>query len=443
MRLRDLNKKFDFLLFGAVVLIVITGCFMIYSGGFDPIDRINSGLFKRQILWLVVGSVIMTGASLLNYQRLAENAHYIYGFLLVILLLTTLFGSTIRNSRAWINLYFFSIQPSEFMKLGTVIMLAKILELKERDIHHFRELLLPSAVVMIPVVVILLQPDFGTAMIFIPILFAMLFTGGADVKHLISIILIASIALFLPMALTYSEWIGAGNSGFLMDLMRNTRAILIGAGIMLGIAVLSFLIFKMNGKKFLQKIYIPCSVVSLGLIFSLIIHNFFKLYQKKRILVFLNPELDPQGAGYNIIQSKIAIGSGGLTGKGFLEGSQSQLGFLPEKTSDFVFSVVAEEWGFLGALVLILLLAFVVFRGIQTALHTRDKFGALLAIGITSVFFFHILINIGMVIGIMPVTGLPLCFVSYGGSNLLMCMIGAGILSNIRSRRFSAYSDEG
>ena len=177
-------------------------------------------------------------------------------------------------------------------------------------------------------------------------------------------------------------------------------------------------------------------MISIGLISSVIIQKFFKEYQKKRILVFLNPDLDPHGSGYNIIQSKIAIGSGGFFGKGFLQGSQAQLGFLPEKTSDFIFSVVAEEWGFFGSIIILGLFAVIVFKGIQIAFEAKDKFGALLASGITAIFFFHILINIGMVIGIMPVTGLPLCFVSYGGSNLIMSMIGVGILISVRSKKF-------
>jgi len=167
-----------------------------------------------------------------------------------------------------------------------------------------------------------------------------------------------------------------------------------------------------------------------------IIQKYLKDYQKKRILVFLNPDLDPHGSGYNIIQSKIAIGSGGFFGKGFLNGSQSQLGFLPEKTSDFIFPVIAEEWGFVGAFLMIVLLGLVVLRGLQISLEAKDKFGAILAGGITSIFFFHILINVGVVLGIMPVTGVPLCFVSYGGSNLLMVMISVGILNNIRMRKF-------
>jgi rod shape determining protein RodA len=264
----------------------------------------------------------------------------------------------------------------------------------------------------------------------------MLFVGGADVSHLISIILIAAIALLVPMILTYREWVGAEGSNFLLDFFKDVHRIMIVSGILMCIATIAFVVHHFSLKKYLRRIYIPCAVLSLGLFSSVIIQNFFKTYQKKRILVFLNPDLDPHSSGYNIIQSKIAVGSGGFFGKGFLHGSQAQLGFLPERTSDFAFSVFAEEWGFVGAMVLIILLGVIIFRGIQIALESKDKYGALLASGITSIFFFHFLINVGMVLGIMPVTGLPLCFVSYGGSNLLMSMMAVGILINIQTRKF-------
>lgn len=435
MKLHDKQYRLDFSLIIVVSLVAAIGCLMIYSGGFDPIEGVNSGLYKRQILWFIIGFVLMLAATFINYRQLFDYAPYIYAAFLLVLLFTTLFGSEIRNTRAWLNFYFFSIQPSEFMKLAVVIMLGWILDQLERDLKQFHKLLLPFIILMVPVIIIFKQPDFGTAVIFFPILVTMLFVGGADVSHLFSIILIAVIAFVLPMAITYSEWVGEEELGVFLNFCRDTSRLLALAGILLASAAIAFILNRIYPKKIFRRIYMPCGVLSFGLLFSVIIQNFFKLYQKKRILVFLNPDLDPQGSGYNIIQSKIAIGSGGFLGKGFLQGSQSQLGFLPEKTSDFIFSVVAEEWGFVGAVALILLLAFIVFKGIQTALSAKDKFGALLAGGITSIFFFHILINIGMVIGIMPVTGLPLCFVSYGGSNLLMCMIGVGLLLNINLHR--------
>ncbi|MCL1911702.1 MAG: rod shape-determining protein RodA [Leptospirales bacterium] len=427
--------KIDYLLIAAVTLIALIGCLLIYSGGFDPIEKTNNGLYKKQIIWFVIGFIFMMVFAFINYHQLGDYSHYIY-IALILLLCATFLGGSIRNIKAWLYFGTFSIQPAEFMKLGVVIFLARILEARERDIKHFREIVLASIIFIIPIIIIFKQPDFGTAVLFIPILFTMLFVGGADITHLVSIILTSAIALVVPMAVTYSEWVGDESSNILFDFFKNTKILVIVSLIFLLIAAVTFgLRYIYNIKKIFRRIYVSFGVLSFGLLGSIVIQNFFKPYQKKRILVFLNPELDPQASGYHIIQSKIAIGSGGFTGKGFLQGSQSQLGFLPEKTSDFIFSVAAEEWGFLGAVIVLLLLGFVLFRGVQTALEAKDKFGALLASGITATMFMHIMINVGMNTGIMPVTGLPLCFVSYGGSNLLMSMISIGILLNIRSKR--------
>jgi rod shape determining protein RodA len=429
-------SKIDYTLAIAVAVTVVIGILMIYSAGFDPIDKMNNGLYRRQILWFIFGFLMMVGLTIINYQALGEYSLHIYIMLIVLLLVTTIFGRPVRNTRAWLNFGVISIQPSEFMKLGLVIILAKYLEIRERDINRLRELLVPTVLTFIPVLIILKQPDFGTAIIFIPILFTMLFVGGADITHLIAIVLIATIAMVVPMILTYREWIGAEGSNFLLDFFKDVNLLLIVSSILFLITIAAFVLHFFSVKKFLRKVYLPGAIISLGLMASVVIQKLFKVYQKRRILVFLNPDLDPQGSGYNIIQSKIAIGSGGLFGKGFLKGSQSQLGFLPEKTSDFIFAVVAEEWGLIGGIILLGLFGFIIFRCIQTAFEAKDKFGALLASGITTIFFFHVLVNIGMAVGIMPVTGLPLCFVSYGGSNLLMSMICIGIMLNIRARKF-------
>ncbi len=433
---KDEMYRIDYVLVFAVILLVLIGVLMIYSAGVDPIEKINKGLFKKQLLWFIFGFVLMIAVTFINYKILSEYSLQIYIGILLVLLFTTIFGKSVRNTRAWLNLGLFSIQPAELMKLGLVILLGKYLEFRERDIKNFKELLVPTILTLAPMFIILKQPDFGTAMIFIPLLFTLLFVGGADVSHLISIIGIAAIALLVPMILTYREWVGQEGSNFILDFFKDTNLLFIVSGILFVIALTSYVLHFFLIKKYYRKIYIPSIVFSLGLFFSVMIQYFYKDYQKKRILVFLNPDLDPHGSGYNIIQSKIAVGSGGFFGKGFLNGSQAQLGFLPEKTSDFIFSVVAEEWGFIGSIIIIILLSVIVFRGIQIALEAKDKFGALLASGITAIFFYHIFINIGMAVGIMPVTGLPLCFLSYGGSNLIMCMISIGILINIRMRKF-------
>ncbi|HDP80889.1 MAG TPA: rod shape-determining protein RodA, partial [Spirochaetes bacterium] len=389
--------KIDYLLVVTVILTAVIGILMVYSAGFDPVDKVNSGLYKKQVIWFLVGFAVMIALTFLNYKQLGDYSLYIYGFFILLLLLTFVVGKPIRNTRAWISFGAFSLQPSEFMKLGVIILLSKYLELRERDIRDFKELLVPSVVTLVPILVILLQPDFGTAMIFIPLLFTLLFVGGADVTHLLSIISIAAIALLVPMIITYREWVGDESSNLLLNFFRDYRLLLMVSGVLLAAAVTAKALHFFFLKKYYRRVYIPATIVSLGLFFSVAISHFLKDYQKKRILVFLNPDLDPHGSGYNIIQSKIAIGSGGLTGKGFLNGSQSQLGFLPEKSSDFIFSVVAEEWGFLGSVFLLVLLGIIVFRAIQISFQAKDKFGALLAGGIASLFFFHILINIGMV----------------------------------------------
>lgn len=426
--------KLDFGLIIAVVLLSVIGILMIYSAGFDSIEKVNSGLYKRQIIWFIVGFIVMIGITFLNYQSFGDYSIHIFVFFLVLLILTSLFASPVRNIRAWLNFGLFSIQPSEFMKLSVVIIIGKFLEVRERDIRGFHELFIPAGLTIIPAIVILMQPDFGTAVVFFPILFAMLFVGGADSSHLISIISIGLIALILPMAYTYIEWSGStAETSFFMDFVRNTKLLLILSGIFLFIAAATFVIHFFLRSPFYRRIYLPASVFSFGLFFSIIIQHFFRDYQKKRLLVFLNPDLDPYGSGYNVIQSKIAIGSGGFFGKGFLRGSQSQLGFLPEKSSDFIFPVIAEEWGLIGSLTVIVLLGYILYKGLKISLDSKDKFGALLASGITAMFFFHIVINIGMVSGIMPVTGLPLPFLSYGGSFFLTSMISIGILLNINS----------
>lgn len=428
--------KIDFVLVASVILVVFLGILTIYSAGFDPIDKVNNGLYKKQLIWFIAGFILMIVATFINYKFLGDYSLYVYGFLLFMLIVTAIFGTPIRNTRAWLNFGLFSIQPSEFMKLGLVIVLSKYLEVRERDIKNLGDLLIPALLTIVPMLIILMQPDFGTAAVFIPILLTMLFVGGADVTHLLSIIGIGSIAIVVPMILTYREWIGAQGSNFLLEFFKDTHLIFIVAGILFLVAMIAFALHFFFVSKAYRKIYIPSVVISLGLFFSVFIQQYLKVYQKRRILVFLNPDLDPHGSGYNIIQSKIAVGAGRFIGKGFLKGSQSQLGFLPEKSSDFIFSVFAEEWGFVGAIILLGLLAIVVYRGIQITFESKDKFGALLGSGIVTIFFFHILINIGMVLGIMPVTGLPLSFVSYGGSNLLMSMIAVGILINIRMRKF-------
>jgi len=426
--------KYNYTLLVVIVLLAVIGIIAIYSAGFDPIDKLNNGMYKRQIFWFTTGFVLMMGMTFINHKILSDYCHYIYAVNLIIIILVAFFAEPIRNTRAWINFGFFSIQPSEFMKISYIIMLAKYLELREREMMNFVELIIPALITIIPVAFIIKQPDFGTAMLFIPVLFIMLYAGGADIWHLVSIVLIAVLSLLIPMVITFREWSHQDTSVFI-DFFNSGSSIYVVSISIFFIGMLTYLINLVFVKQYLKKIYFPAFILSLGLLFSVIIQRYLKDYQKKRILVFLSPELDPLGSGYNVIQSKIAIGSGGFFGKGFLKGTQSQLGFLPEKTSDFIFAAISEEWGFIGSVFVVVLFGLLVFEGIKIAITAKDKFSSLSAVGITSIFFSHFVINVGMVMGITPVTGIPLCFISYGGSNLLMAMISVGILLSIQQKK--------
>ena len=424
--------KFDLWLIVFVVILTLIGIFTIYSAGFDAVTKINNGMYKKQIISFVIGLVFMFGIMVINFRIIEQNCFYIYIGLLFVVILTSFLAPSIRGTRAWIDFGFFSIQPSEFMKIAAIVMLAKYLELRERDIQNFRELFVPAIITLVPVFFIMLQPDFGTAMIFIPVLFVMLFAAGADITHLVSVASIALIALLIPTYITHHEWLHAEAYNPLISFFQKGSGVFILIAVLIFISAVFFAFRFIFAKKSYRRIYIPATVLSIGLVLAVILQRSLRDYQKNRILVYLNPDLDPKGAGYNVIQAKIAIGSGGFFGKGYLSGTQTQYGFLPEKTSDFVFPVIAEEWGFFGAFFVILLMFGIIYQGLKVALEAKDKFSSLLAFGLSSLFLFHAIINIGMVIGLTPVTGIPLCFVSYGGTNLIMCMIAVGILLSIK-----------
>ena len=274
------------------------------------------------------------------------------------------FGKYVGGSRRWLILGPISIQPSELVKISIIAILAHYYS-KDAYTRGFtlRELIRPFVLTMIPIVLIVRQPDLGTAMLIVLIAAAMTIFVKIERRSLIYLIVTSSV--IIPL-----------------------------------------------------------------------IWFFLKAYQKQRILVFLDPDRDPLGAGYHIIQSKIAIGSGMIGGKGYLKGTQNALSFLPEEHTDFIFSVLAEEWGFIGSIFLIVFFFVLIFWGLNVAMKCREPFGTILAVGITSMIFWQVLINIGMAMGLMPVVGVPLPFISYGGSSVLTTAIGIGLLLNVSMRRF-------
>jgi len=360
---RNLTKGFDSVTLACTLLLVCLGLVTVFSSSYTSgLDAVKP-YFSRQLVWALLGLVAMLIAVLIDYRFVEAYAYQLYGVTLFLLVFLLFSGKEVHGSQRWIHLMGVQVQPSEFVKLSTLFVLARFLDDIGDRIHEVKFLVVALLLAGVPTGLILLQPDLGTALVLIVLLAGMLFAAGIKRSH-------------------FAFLAAAGIAG------------------------------------------IP------------IFWQFLKGYQKARLLAFVNPDLDPLGISYQVIQSQIAVGSGGLIGKGWLAGTQSQLNFLPEQHTDFIFSVFAEQWGFLGACLLILLYLGLLFQAIKIADTARDFQGSMLAVGIIVIIVFQVLVNLLMTVGLCPVTGIPLPFMSYGGSNLLTMMTCIGILLGIRMRSF-------
>jgi len=439
MRMIKLFGKFeiDYALLISFIVLTCLGILTIYSVSREPRDTsVLSRQYIKQIYWAISAFVFFLVFIFINYQKLGEYSFFIYIGCILLLFITLLLGKRVRGAKSWITIYSnFGFQPSEFVKIGVIISLARFLDKIGEDIKSLRNVLISFLIVILPVGLIILQPDLGTAFVYIPIWFVMLFFSGVKYSHIISILMVFGIAVALPLLTTFSKLTLCSYLEFL-QVLDNTRTVLLIALIFGVLSLIAFAVYRIKKRDILEKATNIFVIFFLGLVCAAFLNKFLKPYQKERLIVFLKPTIDPFGAGYNIIQSKIAVGAGSLFGKGLLGGTQSQLGFLPERSTDFIFSIFAEEWGFVGSLLLIFLFGLFIYRGVTVIFRAKDRFGCLLASGIVAMFLFHIISNIGMTIGIMPITGIPLPFLSYGGSFLVTCAVATSILFNIEMRRY-------
>jgi len=431
MRLKDISVRFDFYLFLTIVLLIAIGCLMIYSAMYGSPSK--SPLYTRQLFYALLGMGVIIVVMGINYHLLNQYGKLIYLFSLLLLVLVLFAGKSVRGARSWLPIGNLTFQPAEFAKLGLVIILAQYLTNYPEAVKRISGLIVPFLLTLAPIALIMLQPDPGSALVFVAIFLAMLYFGGARIIHLVSFISIGILALGIPLILA----LDSQNQTFLSRTFSTVWSTL--GFVMIVVAAIGFVFYILSRLRFRVRVdhFLYASLVaSGGIMLSDLLKLFLKEYQRMRLVCFIKPSIDPLGAGYHIIQSQISIGSGGLLGKGLLVGTQGKLGFLPAQHTDFIFSLLSEEMGFLGAAFLIILFSILLLRGVRIAALARNRFGSLLAGGIVALFLFQIAVNLGMTIGIMPVTGIPLPFVSYGGSALITCMAGAGILLNIYSRRF-------
>ena len=428
----------DKFLLSMTLLLNFLGMIFIYSANY--IDGQEQSFFKgtffKQILFFIIGLAIMSMMIIINYKKIADYYLILFAVCVGVLVYTSIFGKVVNNSKRWIDLGFFSIQPSEFVKIFMIIIIAHFLDKNRNKEQDLKTIFLLILLVAAPVFFIFLQPDLGTSLVFICILIVMMGMGEIKSKYFFSLLIIGFQSVVIPILLVYVD-IREDISSGIFDLMFNHNFALYFFIFFIILSVTIFLINFYLRNLFLENIFFYSLVLSIGFLIAFVAQLYLlKTYQVERILAFLNPYIDRWGLGYNVIQSQITIGSGKLWGKGFLEGTQGQLGFLPARSTDFIFSIVGEEVGFVGSVGLVFLYLLFILRLLTLAKKVKDYLGGLIIVGITSMFTFQIFINIGMTIGVAPITGLPLPFFTSGGSTLLSSMMAMGLVFNIQMNRF-------
>jgi rod shape determining protein RodA len=400
-----------------VVLALITfGVLMVYSAGQTDVPTSARGAWVRQIVWIGLATIAAAVAFRINSRLLEWGAPGIYALGLLLLMITLLVGTgagSAASSKSWLQIGGIRIgQPVELAKLATILLLARYLSSLREPPDSLRRLVVPGMIAAVPFLLVLRQPDLGSAIVFVGSLFGMLFWAGVSPRLLL---LLASPVVSLLLAAD-TRWWGAWML-LLFFLLLLWRAY-VAEGV---------LIYLVNA--------------AMGVL-AIIIWNNLKPYQQRRLTSFLNPESDPVSAGYHAIQSKVAIGSGGIFGNGFLDGPQKRLAFLPEQYTDFIFAVVGEELGFIGVMAALIL--FFIFFAIllRIARRATDPFSSLMVFGILALFFTHLFENVGMTINVMPITGIPLPFFSYGGSFLLGLGLALGLVLRVAwDSRLSGYAE--
>lgn len=402
------------ILISAVLLIAI-GLINLYSVGHVPAElretfrTQGTTFFERQIIWALAGLIVMGIAFVIPF-RYFEGTAVIFYSLALIFLIVVLLLEPLKGSSRWISLGAFRFQPSEVMKIALIFLLARFLAEKRHDPNRVRITAAAILLAAVPTLLTMKQPDLGTALVFPALLFPILYWRGLN-EGIMILFLTPVASAFLTL---YSERAFTSGS-YPFPLLIFFLFILIIA-------------YRRRRRLFQSIMLVVINLFVMIVVPSLM--NSLKAYQQRRIMAFLKPESDILGMGWQVYQSKVAVGSGGFSGKGFLQGTQKLFAFLPERHSDFAFSVLSEESGFIGAVFVVFLYSIIIIRGFFLATKVKNRFASMTIIGICSYFAFHLVVNIGMTIGLAPVTGLPLPFISYGGSSMLVTAFLTGVLLN-------------
>ncbi len=419
------------------LILTLIGLVFIFSADINA-NGTNNGLYLKQLLWIVTGLTIAYFIINIDYFIFVETSLYYYIGGLVLLLITLLLGKNIRGHKSWMGFAGLGIEPSEIMKVCYILYFAKYLanapSIEKKTQVFFVSLGLLAA----PLLLILLQPDFATSAVYIFIFLVMAYLGMADTIYIKYILLTgtATIFVFLAEGFYKAYLLNGGNINPVIETILNANTFFIISIVMFLYTLIIFVIEFFQSMSISKKILPVTTIVGSSCLILAVSFKIFKPYMWNRILMMFSPEFDKSGAGYNIIQSKIAIGSGGFFGRGIFQGTQNILGFLPEKSTDFIFAIICEELGFLGGFLILGLFGLYLYNISRTIQNAKDKEGMLVASGILAMLFIHLFINVGMTLGLIPVAGIPLPFISYGGSSYIGFIVAAAIILNINIRRF-------
>ncbi len=389
--------RIDWVVVGIYLALVFIGWLNIYAAVYNETHNHIADLtqkYGKQMIFIIAALLLAMGILIIDPKFFSQFAWFIYGFFLIMLVIVIFSGREVAGSKGWFAIAGFGIQPAEFAKMATVLALAKYLGTLDVSIARLRSLVVASLIILVPAIIVLLQHDTGSAIVFLALVIVLYRAGLTGLVPLAFIVLpvLGILSLLLPKLLLVAVLLLAAG-GYYFFSNRRLRTILIISAIFLG---------------------------SVGFVFSVdySVNNILEPHQRNRIHVLLGQDVDLKGAGYNVNQSLIAIGSGRILGKGFLQGTQTKYNFVPEQSTDFIFCTVGEEWGFLGSSVVLFLYLSLFIRIILMAERQRSRFSRYYGYGVASILFFHFAINIGMTLGLVPVIGIPLPFVSYGGSSL-------------------------
>lgn len=408
-------SKLDWLTILVVIALALAGWLNIYAVVYD--NQLDQNIFDlssnsgKQILWFGISGAVVTLIMLMDFRFFDSFAYPIYGTVVILLVSVLLFGTVVSGSKSWFELGFVRFQPAEFAKFATALAVAKSLSKPQIKLDKIKTWIPTILLVSIPFILIILQGDTGSALVFSAFVIVFYREGLSPLLVLVGVIAVTLFVLTLLLGQLY---------------------------IIIAIVVAAIILI-VTGKRSAKKLrtVLAIAAVTVGVVISVdyVVNNVLQPHQQNRVKAFINPEADPLGYGYNVTQSKIAIGSGGFFGKGFLEGTQTKFDFVPEQSTDFIFCTIGEEHGWIGSFILITLFVTLLLRIVFIAERQKSNFSRIYGYGVASILFFHFAVNIGMTIGLFPVIGIPLPFFSYGGSSLLAFSILIFILLKMDAHR--------